>query len=276
MMKNSTVRVFDCFTFFNECELLEIRLRYLWDVVDFFVLVEADRTHSGKLKKLFYQEKKDYFSWACDKLVHITSSLDPLKPDCSASHDNNPDHDAWLLENAQRNTITQGIKQAHDDDLILISDADEIPSHEAIRHSLELPLSIPVAYSQLNHYYYLNCRDVGINRIWKGTVAVRKKYIITPQNIRDCRNSILSIKNGGWHFSFLGGQESIRTKLESFAHTEYDREEIKNVQHIMQTLEENRDIFNRPGFEYVIVPFDESYPAYLRENIDRYKHLCKL
>ena len=112
--------IYDCFTFFNELDLLEIRLNVLNDVVDRFVLVEAGQTHTGKPKRLLYEENKLRYSKFADKIIHVRIDSFPSG------------HDAWWNENYQRNAIMQGLKCAKDDDIVMISDLDEIPRPELV------------------------------------------------------------------------------------------------------------------------------------------------
>src|SRR5579859_7699219 len=137
--------VYDCFTFFNELDLLEIRLNVLNSVVDKFVLVEATLTHQGKPKPLYYNENKARYSGFHDKIIHVIV-------------DKYPDYEgksSWVLEHHQRNMIMQGLKECQPDDTILISDLDEIPRPELIKvyeHSKGIKIFRLSVY-----YYFINC-----------------------------------------------------------------------------------------------------------------------
>src|SRR5687767_9061046 len=117
--------LFDCFTFFNELELLEIRLHELSDVVDFFVLAESHTTFSGRPKSLYYEESKRRFSDYQDRIIHVVSS--DLETD-----------DAWAREEHQRNSLLHGLRNCLPDDIVMVSDVDEIPKREAVKRAVGL------------------------------------------------------------------------------------------------------------------------------------------
>ena len=117
--------IYDCFTFFNELDLLEIRLNILNDVVDKFVLVEATKTFSGKDKPLYYEQNKKRFAKFQDKIIHVIVDDFP-KPD-----DKTQDV-AFMMESYQRNAILWGLKSAKDNDVVIIADLDEIPNPETV------------------------------------------------------------------------------------------------------------------------------------------------
>ncbi len=285
--------VFDCFTFFNELDILEIRLNVLNDVVDKFVLVEATKTHQGKDKPLIYNENKERFAKFADKIIHVVIDEFPLQDAGSA----------WTLERYQREMITEGLKTAKPGDTILISDVDEIPDPEKMKENLAKK-GIKV-FIQQTHYYFLNCINAGIDRdyTWCGTVMAKYDKKLSPQLLRTISiqyldmysprlivriysrlrmlkwelklgQRIYAVNKGGWHFSFLGGVEKIIKKLEAFAHTEYNTQEFKDPKKIERTLDEGKDIFGR-NFSYKFVPLNNTYPAYILENKDKYRDLIR-
>ena len=130
---NGETVVYDCFTFFNELDLLEIRLNELDSVVDKFVIVECTETHSKAKKQLFFDKNKDRFSKFSDKIIHII--VDDA-PDIVQNSSQEPDR--WIVEKFQRNCIERGLTSCADNDIILVSDIDEIPSSLAVRKSIEL------------------------------------------------------------------------------------------------------------------------------------------
>ena len=123
--------IYDCFSFFNELDLLEIRLNTLDSIVDKFILVESTLTHTGKAKPLYYAENKNRFEKFNNKIIHIIVDEFPYFQNI------NTREMAWIRENCQRNAILRGIpKPANDDDYLIIADLDEIPSPEAIKKAL--------------------------------------------------------------------------------------------------------------------------------------------
>jgi len=125
--------IIDGFMFFNELNILEGRLQYLYDKVDKFVIVESNITHSGNMKPFNFLENSERFTPYLDKIIYRTFSPDPSKYDFTQKplgFDNNSDF--WKLENDQRNEIASAIKQFPDEAFVMISDADEVPSRDAI------------------------------------------------------------------------------------------------------------------------------------------------
>lgn len=273
--------IYDCFTFFNELDLLEIRLNVLKDVVDKFVLVEARQTHSGAPKPLWYDENKARFAAFKDRIVHLVVESFPA------------DADSWGRENIQRNFIAEGLKECQDDDVILISDLDEIPNPRVF--PVELAPGEICLLEQGMYYYFLNYRDRG-EPIWQigtkvmsyrtfchGLDAVDIPYSIYLQEslnrgttatkirlYRSCRH----IPNGGWHFSYLGGVDAIVRKLRSFSHQEYDTERYLDRRHLMNCILKGRDLFDRPGKVYIPEPFERGrFPDYVVDKRSRYADL---
>ena len=285
--------IYDCFTFFNELDLLEIRLNILKDSVDRFVLVEATKTHQGKAKPLYFLEQKSRYLNFLDKIIHVIV-------------DEYPDYEgrpALVLERHQRNMILNGLASCRPDDVILISDVDEIPEPRKVRQFKDRP-GIKM-FKQRMFYYYLNCMNVahaGAYR-WNGTAMVNYADLSKPHDFRTLRIALLGLNHdrfihriyrnvwkwlnldlmgkrvvfvpdGGWHFSFLGGVEAIIEKIEAFSHTEYNTPEFKNAEKIREAIHRGTDIFGR-DFSYACVPQDGNLPDYIVRNRDKYRHLIK-
>ena len=264
------MKIIDCFTFFNELDLLEFRLKLLDAHVDHFVIAESNLTHSGKPKPRYFQENKKRFGPWLHKITYLpvnqsSEGLDFTKPETSY----NPQSAAWKLENEQRNALSAAATLASDDDLVLTSDLDEIPNPFVLKKA-DLTKG-PVALSMLFHYYFFNCQNVGGERWWNGSILCTGKQFaqISPQQLRDNRNVYRSIPKSGWHFSYLGGLEKIKYKIQSFAHTEFNKEEFLSDANIIKAMEEGRDIFNRPDTTYrFFSPY--YYPGWLRSVMQQY------
>ncbi len=285
--------IYDCFTFFNELDILEIRLNILNEVVDKFVLVEATRTHQGKEKPLYFTNNKARFEKFANKIIHIVVDTYP----------NTDDKSAWVYERHQRNMIQEGLKKCAPDDVIMVSDVDEIPKPKAVKEFAQTS-GIKIFYQRM-YNYYVNCINNSNSDTyrWQGTVMCRIKDNLSPQEMRWlsiiyagkfstrlqasllCKMRLLwwqikkgkrlvPVLDGGWHFTYLGGVDIIIKKLEAFAHTEYNKDEYKNAATIEQALKEGKDIFGR-GYTYRFVPLDDSFPKYILQNKDRYKALIK-
>jgi len=252
--------IYDCFTFFNEEDLLEIRLNHLYDHVDFFVLSEATVTHSGKPKPLFFEENQSRYERFLDKIIHIVVKDMPV--DVAKERNNR-----WILENFQRNTLKDGLRYIQDNDMVMISDLDEIPRIEVLgQHGI---------FIQTPYMYYLNVRAGGD---WPGTMSMpykefRDNWKSLGQSLRDQRNVYsLRIPNAGWHFGWLGGYEMVKAKVEAFAHSEFDNETYHSE------LEEDvrlvRPFFCGSGKSSMpVVEIDETYPKYIIDNLSKYQHL---
>lgn len=206
--------IYDCFTFFNELEMLDLRLNMLKDAVDFHVLVEADTTFSGKPKPLYYAEHKQDFAAFNHKILHV------VVDDMPASSD------PWVLERFQRNAVTRGLRGADPDAYMILSDLDEFPnpgkiqalSEPGYHHLASCLRQGMLVFSQRMHLYYVNW--VMAQVFWNGSVIVKIRNMPSPQEMRDLGVGarLPAIANAGWHFSYFGGHSAIQNKLESFSH----------------------------------------------------------
>jgi len=250
------MQIYDGFTFFNELELLEIRLNILNRVVDKFVLVESNVTFTGEEKPLYFKENYSKFENFLDKIIHVIVEDMPLT--------SNP----WTREIHQRNAIVRGLSDAKPGDRILISDVDEIPRPESVGKTVHL--DDIVIFLQEFYYYFLNCKT---DEIWKGTRMVPFEKLKTPQEARF--SGKYAIKNAGWHFSYLGGIEAIIKKIQSFSHQEFNTPYFKDPDRIISVLESGADLFDRPEVKWHFSEVDITYPKYVIDNIDRFRHLIK-
>jgi beta-1,4-mannosyl-glycoprotein beta-1,4-N-acetylglucosaminyltransferase len=268
------MKVFDCFTFFNEFDLLEFRLRFLDDYVDYFVIAESNLTYNGKPKAYNYQENSGRYKEWHHKIIYIpvkqyTEGLifeNDLKYDPTSS--------AWRLENEQRNALLLVSDKIADNDMVLVSDLDEIPDPAVFMKVNKLRL--PLAFSLLFHYYYMNCQNIGESRWWKGCILSTGSQFkeITPQGLRNNRDVYPSVAKGGWHFSFLGGPEKISYKIQSFAHTEYNSDKYFNIKNIEASILKGEDILKRKGVSFKLMPLSY-YPARLQRMMRNYPQFIK-
>ena len=243
----------DCFLFFNELDLLEIRLNSLAPYVDRFVLCESTMTHSGKSKPLYFQENMGRFSDF--SITHLVCDGE-MTPTAIGNKD------SWRRENFQREFLMYGIQDVGPETMILISDVDEIPNLADYDGKSE------GVFRQAMYYYYLNVFIGKTN--WKGTSVIRKKNIETLNKLRDLRNRTPSVlRQGGWHFSTLGTPEQIIHKIESFAHTELDT--LGRKSKIAENVEAMIDPYNRGNGKFIVrMP---TGPKWLLENKDKYLHM---
>ncbi len=268
--------IYDCFNFFNELDLLEIRLNVLNEVVDRFIIVEANRTHQGKPKPMNLEANWDRFKAFESKITYLKlekgyptffTRFRPVK--------------TWDIEYVQRELFFEGLKDAENEDRIIISDLDEIPNPKMITSNLNE--DVPLVFVQKYFRYFLNgiCRD----KTWPGPVMLsykRLKEINTkiarlhrdPKYVEKKNLKAKVITDGGWHFTTIGNIEKIIAKIEAFAHNEFNKEEFKDPKKLQKLVNEGGDIFGQ-SWDVEFERINDSYPQYLLDNQNRYKHLIK-
>ena len=267
--------IIDAFMFFNEYDILESRLEYLYDTVDYFVIVESDITHSGKSKSLNYANNIDRYRKYSKKILYFPLSIDASQYNWNIKSQRTESFSPqWAVENAQRNHISQAIKLFKDDDIVIISDVDEIPNITAIKESvrqLNYVVNEEYALSLIQDMFYYNFNQKQVNS-WSGSVVTTVKNMKQrgPQWFRSNRNTLSGISNGGWHLSYWGDVEHIKTKLNSFAHQEYNTEQYNSIENIQSAIEQGKDLFGRLDNQFVkfdkntlpkdfLLAFDKSY-----------------
>ena len=271
--------LYDCFTFFNELDLLEIRLNVLNDVVDKFVIVEADRTFSNRLKPLIFAEHRERFRMFSGKIVHVVIDMFPALGS------------AWEIEQYQRNAVARGLEGCCDDDVILISDLDEIPSPQKVLEYANTP-GVKL-FEQKKFYYFLNYLNV-TDPVWcQGTKMLSYRDFktgrgcmeeiydpnfmasvnagVTATRVRLMKNAV-HVKDGGWHFSYIGGYEAIADKIRSFSHQEFNTEAFTSIDRIKRRVDRGEDLFGR-DYRYAALKLDARFPQYIRDHKEKYSHL---
>ncbi|MES2224754.1 MAG: DUF3431 domain-containing protein [Patescibacteria group bacterium] len=286
-----TMRVYDAFNFFNELETLEIRLNILNDYVDCFVIVESTLTHSGLPKELYYEKNKHLFKQFEHKIIHYVID-NPLKsfedarerllhPDtdqmekeiiqAALSSDNvQPGETSFLRDFYEKESVKKALVGLSDNDFCFVSDLDEIWNPDAL---VDYSKDDLYKFKQEPYIYYLNNRSNEDWAGWTGTIGTKYKNIRNAclNDLRTFKkNKYAIINNGGWHFSFQGGAERVKTKLESYSHQEINNDDIKSQ--IEARIEKNKDIRGR----YIKFWKDEStLPQYLLNNKEKYKRLFR-
>tara|TARA_R110002012_G_scaffold52006_1_gene133769 strand:+ start:535 stop:1326 length:792 start_codon:yes stop_codon:yes gene_type:complete len=259
------MKVVDCFTFFKELDLLEIRLNELDEVVDNFVIVEAEKTHQNDIKPLYYQEAADdprFKKWK-DRIINI------VVPASSFSED------TWFNENTQFRAIKEGLSEFSQDDLIMIGAADEIPNKNMIKEARN-KLQVPMCFHQKLYFFYLNTLYVtNGSPIWPGTIIQKLSQI--PEDIIQLisnRPTLPPILDGGWHFSYLGNENYAMDKIHSFAHDEFKhlkKEDFKKFR------EELSDPVGRGHSKShcIAIEGEDCLPTYVRENKEKFKEFIR-
>jgi hypothetical protein len=262
------MRVYDCFTFFNEVELLEIRLEELAPVVDTFVIAEAPITFQGREKPLCFQDNRSKFRKYEKKIRHIVVG--------DAPSGRNP----WAREHFQRNSLKRGMADAEPDDIVIISDADEICKRSTIA---ALKDRRAFSFIELRFFaYFLNCEVTsGPTVPWIKVYAAPWRDIQTMPNLTAPRdgppNYLRSvglgelwtnlIEDGGWHFSWLGDADHILTKLDSFSHTEAHIQKWKDRKLLTDAIAGR--LYFPTGDRLIVQPVDESFPIAIRSRQTR-------
>ena len=239
----------DAFTYFNEKELVELRLKYLDPIVDHFVVIESNITFTGKEKKWnFPSVLKNNLKEFSHKIQYhqLNIKLDEIKTEESWIIDNIKGDDFWRIENYQRNYIKTVCKKFSDDDILIISDLDEIPSIKKLKFILNSDFRkiAPVALEQ--HLFHLDCNYLRLES-WRGSIVTTMKICNenSPQMFRRLRNRISHFTDGGWSFSSFGGYERVKEKIESYAHSEHNNDKFKNPEHISNCQKTGADLFHR-------------------------------
>ena len=291
------MKIFDCFMYFDEDVVLDLRLNYLSKYINKFVIIESRYNHKGEKREPQFNLKK--FQKFKEKIIYI---LIDKEPDGIEEVNDNDGHEeksrkfilnAIKRENFQRNIISQGVVDADDNDWILVSDLDEIPNLE--KNDLKTFESPLVFFKQHMIYYKFNLMLE--NYSWLGTKACKKKNLKTPQWLRNIKDrsypwwridtyfsnvkyiNIKIIEQGGWHFSYIKNPEDIEKKLKSYLHhREYDvnpigvesiREMINNKKTIYDLKADKRS--NKFGGNNKLIKINLGLlPDYISENKDKF------
>ncbi|MFN7044454.1 MAG: hypothetical protein ACK4M1_04605 [Flavobacterium sp.] len=276
--------VYDCFIFFNELDLLEIRLNELNDVVDKFVLIEANKTFQNNHKLYYFEENKERFSAFLDKIIHIKLDKYPLFIPII-----NP-FTPWKLEFFQRNSVVKGLVNCKPDDIVLISDVDEIPKASVLKEMLTKGIDQIYGLKMDMYMYFLNNQliyDGGSSMtieeskdgIWHCTAVLPYKLLKQkPNRLRKIimrtrrRGEVFKIiPNAGWHFTYLGGVKNIIKKLEAFSHTEFNNDTFKSQEKIEEYITTGKDLFGR-DMQFKMLDNLETLPKFIQENANNPKY----
>lgn len=256
------MKIIDSTIFHNEYDILELRLATMYDHVDRFVIVEADHTHTGIYKGFNLEKQKERYLKYWDKINYIQ-----LNDACRFS-------DSWKNENWQRDQLSLGWTDINDNDIILVSDCDEIIRPEAIEHIKNTDygcyrLMMPVFYFKFNYL------DTKLNWHYKDWGRAFRGWKSNGQDMR-FRTKIpnketIILHHAGWHFSWIGNEDFIKNKIKSFAHTEINKPHISNNINIEKFIKQGTDHFRPENNTWVPVKLDEYFPKYILENKDQFK-----
>ena len=282
------MRVIDSIIFFNELELLEMRLNILNDVVDTFVITESPFTVSGNEKPLYYLENKDRFGKFNDKIVHHITEEIPNdfshmleKSKFHVGYKNPDPYGTPMIDIPirfqralfNRNNSAFGIEKANPkpEDMIITSDADEIIDPRVLENTDWFDGYNHYVVQGSAYYFKLNFK---YQDDWMGPRICDwfKLSSWTVDQLRQDHKNAYRIENAAWHFSFLGDAENFKLKLASYEHTENNTESV--TANAAQKVEEGLDPLGR-GQQYKAVPIDDTYPEYIQNNQEKYADLIK-
>lgn len=292
------MQIYDCITYFDEDLLLNFRLNCLNKYVDKFVIVECLYSHRG-VKKGFNLDLKKFKKFK-DKIIYIRVNQKPLNLNhIKKSDDKNTlisKHilNGYIWDHFQRNKILEGIKDSRPNDIIMISDLDEIPNLKNINF-LKIKKKL-IFFRQKILFYKFNLHYK--YKFWFGTRACKKKDLKSPQWLRDIKqkkynffrvdilfskkkyNNIFHVKDGGWHYTNLKSAKDIFKKLTNYAHfIEFELSKIK-LQDIKKMIQEKMAIYshevdqrkNKFTGNIKLYKFQKKYwPEYLKLNYRKYK-----
>jgi len=292
------MKIYDCFMFFDEEMLLDLRLNIMDKYVDKFVITEATYMHSGKPKKLFFDIKK--FKRFEDKITYIVVEDQPKDLLKINSYDSEDTKLKKMTDNAKKreihqiNKVSEGLMNADTDDVILISDLDEIPNLKNL--NFEKIKKKMIFFKQKMYYYKLNLLYDSFE--WHGSKACKKKYLHTPERLRSAKNkkyplwrfdiifsnfkhnSIHFVNEGGWHFSNIKSPENLEKKMLNFLHhVDYQQSGLK-LEDLKKSIEEKKVIYDhsidkkenkwKKGKKLKKSELKEM-PEYVNKNIEKYK-----
>ena len=291
------MKIFDCFMYFDEEMILDLRLNILDKYVDYFVIVESTFTHRGEKRELKFNQNK--FEQFKDKIIYLIYDQVPENIEDINTKDTEKEKSGKLImnavfrENGQRNFIEKGLKNAESEDIILISDVDEIPNLNNLDFN-QINQKI-FLFEQDMFYYKFNLKLP--NLLWKGTKGCRKKNLKSPQWLRNIKDrkypfyridaffsekkfiNCKIIKEGGWHFTNIKTAEEIKNKLKSYLHhIEFDRNPL-TIDQIDKIIKDKIAVYNLSvdqrqnklgGNKLENYPI-QNLPKFLIDNIDKYQ-----
>ena len=274
--------IFDCITYSNTYEdlILEIRFNTLDKYIHKFIIVEATTDHSGKEKKLSFNINK--FLKFKKKIRYIV--VKDMPKDTKPFYYNGRFwHENIVRDEYQRNQIMRGLNDIKEDDLVIISDCDEIPNLERLE---KIKIKRYAVFNQKYYKYKLNLLSPD-QTPWQGSRIIKAKYLskkMTPQwlryqytkrikfwQIHRYFTNPLVIDNGGWHFSFVFPPDKIKLKMDSYAHGELKTKKFTDINYIKKRIKNKTDIFSNNKLKKV--KLDRTFPDFILKNKEKFKKI---
>jgi len=295
------MKIYDAFLFFNELDLLEVRLEMLYDHVDYFIISECDTTFSGIPKPFYFEDNKERYSKYLDKIIHIKNENSGEINNIVNNHEgekrnifdsilkfyyeikdtpltgNGMPH--WCRDFLHREFVKIGMSECDGEDLIIFSDLDEIPDPTKLKLDGESYL-----IHMKNLIYFINVENTTDK--WWGSIVTKYKNL-KDKPLNKVRNEMKGyniigntndltfsiIDNGGWHLTFMGGTNRVQEKIRSYGHQEYNHPFL--LAQVDQKLKSNQDVLNR-GVQIVDIDINDYYPTNMIELIkEKYSYLIK-
>tara|TARA_R100000322_G_scaffold49509_1_gene31177 strand:- start:1272 stop:2120 length:849 start_codon:yes stop_codon:yes gene_type:complete len=281
--------IYDCFNFFNELDLLEIRFYTLYEVVDKFVIVESNKTHSGIPKDFNFENNKDRFKRFLDKVEYI--KLTDVPDDFSnLQYTDNKEYNKIVdfvnttiafdknkqphygRDFYQKEAIRFGLTECNDNDIIISSDCDEIINPDSIARFEDFDFENRNYSADQDFYmYYFNVKNLNESPWYGSRVGMYRN--LKNASFNELRASSLSpISNGGWHFSYMGGANKIKEKIQAYSAQEFNNTSV--LEQIDNNVNNNTDVLFR-GHKLKLVQLDNTYPDYVVNNKDKFANYIK-
>ena len=276
--------IYDCIPFFNELDILKLRMQIMTPYVDKFVLEESTVTFSGEPKEMIFARHRDMFAEFEDKIIYVAVDNSPMSGVTTHERDK-----------FQKNQLIRGMMDCKPDDIVIFSDVDEIPNPKVITEITANFDSTKIYHlAQRMFYCFLNMEEISGNLLsitgefkgverkkWLGTKIcsfgnLPKEGIVYLREVSPDDPRSVRVADGGWHFGYMGGDgerdvaKRIGDKVKAAAHQEYNSSAY--LSEAVDRLLCGEDIFGRDA-RFVCVPIDESYPEYLREHREEYAFL---
>jgi beta-1,4-mannosyl-glycoprotein beta-1,4-N-acetylglucosaminyltransferase len=284
---NSNQKIFDCFIFFNELDILDIRLNTLDKEVDYFVLVESTRTFTGQPKELVYQQNKDRFARFQDRIIHVIVDDMPAQAEST-----------FTREAHQRIAIGKGLSSAQPDDLIIVSDVDEIPKPEVLREARKNASGRITYFEGVYYHFYLNWRltdrkdlmtsrmieykhfrDGWLLRTTKGrrstSIPAWAEYLMWLPYAAHRHGAFLRrqiCREGCWHFSFMMSPDEVRRKLTAYKAPDRLKTKDSRAEAVEDRISRRRSMFDS---EIALAPMAEM-PDYVQKHTAKFKHMIDI
>lgn len=288
--------IVDAFHMFNELDIVELRLRELYDTVDYFIIHESTRTHTGFPKPLYFKENLNgRFKKFWKKIIYRTIDDTPdnflyLNPDEAKDEWQkivfekvNRDifwdkhHLPYSRDAYEKESIIRSMEFLHDDDIVMFSDADEIPNHLLVENIKNFfnPHEI-YNFQQYHYWFYFNCLrpDKWMGNILLSFKQFKKRSVCSLRKYREG----IALQDAGWHFSFMGGANKVKEKITNYGEQSINRPDVTtNMKEFIDDCITNKHDFYGNFCNFEIIPIDCAWkhPDYLRYNQDKFKEYIK-